>query len=640
MNRTIAGAYGAGSAAGELDSGRLVHTVEATRPVLGSAAEGLLLAATGEAPTPSGDLICLLDGHVYNLVDLCARAGVPRALDEEEALATLFRRQGEGLFGTLRGDFVLVFWHRHERRGWLVRDQIGNRSLYFTTDGGRTLFASRIDHLLQFLRTRPGPDETALSHWLAFSGMPGERTLYAGISRLRPGHMLPLAGEATRQRRYWIPRYSAPLTAPRADLVDELRSRVQTAVRLRTAGPRETAVMLSGGLDSASVAAAGSDISRAYSATFPDHPSVDESALIDVLTDRLELDSTRIEVSAGSPLAGALEYLRHWQLPPSSPNLFFWFPLLRAAAADGVTVMLDGEGGDEILSLAPYLMSDRIRRGRLWSAVSLARRIPGAGPRPPWRSVLRITRNVGIYGAVPYGIHEGIRRRRGAAQYAPGWLAPQSAQAYFDTDDPWSWKRIDGPRWWAERVGLLTGIKTSLGYDHTQRRASQAGLETRHPIADVDVIELTLAIPPELLYDWRYSRPLIREAMRGLMPDEVRLRPSKSFFNAIFHEGLAGPDLDLVRELVTGADAHVREYVDVHAVERDLLGGVPAAYGERAQWAVEVWRLATAECWLRQLADPTFAGRVLDSGRLTETRYRWARRPAGQPVARTAEGTS
>jgi asparagine synthase (glutamine-hydrolysing) len=120
----------------------------------------------------------------------------------------------------------------------------------------------------------------------------------------------------------------------------------------------------------------------------------------------------------------------------------------------------------------------------------------------------------------------------------------------------------------------------------------------------VDLVETLLDTPPELSYDPYVSRPLLREAMAGLLPESVRARPTKSHFDALFHEALAGPDLALARGLLGGADARSGAYVDLARVRAELLTSPPEEGSERMNWAIGLWRLLTAECWLRHLEDP------------------------------------
>jgi asparagine synthase (glutamine-hydrolysing) len=284
-------------------------------------------------------------------------------------------------------------------------------------------------------------------------------------------------------------------------------------------------------------------------------------------------------------------------VPPPSPNLFFWFPLLRRAASDGVSSLLDGEGGDELFGLSPYLIADRLRRGRPRAAVDVVRDIPGGGPHLTRQQIRPFLREYGFKGAAPYWLHRLVRRRHRAG--APSWLLPPTVDALVATDLDGRWKRLPGPRWWAYVVDAVTqGRGASATHDHVRRRAAMCGIEPRHALVDPDVVEFVLTIPPELHFDRRHNRPLVREALVGLLPDEVRLRPAKSSFDALFHESMAGPDLDVARRLLDPAEARVSAFVDLAAVHDELLADPPPP-GHRMLWAQLVWRLVTVECALR-----------------------------------------
>jgi asparagine synthase (glutamine-hydrolysing) len=129
-------------------------------------------------------------------------------------------------------------------------------------------------------------------------------------------------------------------------------------------------------------------------------------------------------------------------------------------------------------------------------------------------------------------------------------------------------------------------------------------------LIDVDVIELVLSLPPELAFDPRHTRPLLREAMAGRLPDAIRLRPTKSHFDAVFHESMAGPDLPAARALLGRSDAEVGSYADLAKV-RELLSSPPTRTMERMWWALHLWRLMTAECWLLAQSDPEAVDRTL-----------------------------
>src|SRR5579884_1632105 len=106
---------------------------------------------------------------------------------------------------------------------------------------------------------------------------------------------------------------------------------------------------------------------------------------------------------------------------------------------------------------------------------------------------------------------------------------------------------------------------------------------------------------------------MLREATAGLIPDVARLRPTKSSFDAVFHEALTGPDRGTIRRLLLGRDAEIRAHVDQQVLARELLDVAPEHYpGGIGRWALPVWRLTTAECFLRRQRDPSALDALLE----------------------------
>jgi asparagine synthase (glutamine-hydrolysing) len=543
--------------------------------------------------------ICLLDGTVYDAVGLSLPA---RSGPELEAfLARAYRDRGEELLTRLRGDFALLLYDPAARRGLLARDQMGGRTAVWQGTGGLVRFATEFAPLLATLPRRPDPDPVGVAHWLAVSGMPADVSLYSGVRRVQAGCALRLAPGNAAPFTYWSPPYERPLDGGAAEHGHALRAALDRAVRRRIGGDERVGVLLSGGLDSGTVAAFAAGAAReelpSYSAVFPRHPSVDESGLIAELGSKLGLRQTTMAVRGGSLVQGALTYLRRFEVPPVSPNLFFWIPLQRRAAEDGVVALIDGEGGDELFGHSLTLLADLLRRGRLRAAIDLTRRIPGTQGDLSRKAVAYYLRTFGLKASVPYRLHAGVRRLR-AGRYAPDWMRPEAARAYGESDDDHAWKRVRGSRWFAYKLSRVArGMGPALAYDHLRRRSALAGLETRHPLVDVDVVELVLRLPPELAFDPEHSRPLLRRSTEGLLPDAIRLRPTKSNFDALFHESLGGVDLPVVRALLGRRDAEIGAYVDLAKVA-DLIEGPPEKPTDRMWWALYVWRLLTAECWL------------------------------------------
>ncbi len=566
----------------------------------------LHLAFSGPRPGSNGTL-CLLDGFLDNAGEIRRELGVrdedPKAAFlDEEALSAGYDRWGPRLLDRIRGDFTLLLWDSKRREGLIARDQLGVRPLFLHEAGGVLRFASEIRSVLALLPQRPRPDPAGIAHWVSMSNRPGVQTLYEGVQRLRPGAMILLDRRGAREVRYWTPRFVEPFDLAPAQLATEVRGGLERAVGRRIGDGGGTGIMMSGGLDSSSIAALCARLAsgevHACSATFPDHPAADESELVGALTQALGFPSITVETRAGGLLASALEHLAAWQLPMSSWGDPWALALMRAARAEGVQTMLGGDGGDELFGSRAYLLADRFRAGHPFKALALLQMLPGAGALVPRREKARVLSTL-LSGAIPYRPHQALNSRL-VRRGAPPWLLPGTIKDLIESSDPLAWKRLDGPRWWAHAThGITSGIEEAGVFDHQRRRAALAELEVRSPMFDLDLVEIGLRQPPLATLDPRFNRPVLRQAMAGLLPDAVRLRPDKARFESLIIDCLTGSDGVAVREILTNPEAELRAYLDQEEMRRILFDEGTMLDATPFAWMWQVWRLLTAELWLR-----------------------------------------
>jgi asparagine synthetase B (glutamine-hydrolysing) len=575
--------------------------------------------------------MCVLAGRVYNAGEIATASGLDPDEAAETVLATAYDRHGDDLLEGMFGSFVVVLWNPLRRQGVIAQDQLGTRSLYYHDDGSRLRFASDIGVLVRVLPRRPAPNATVVAHLLSSARGPVELTPYEGIWRAGAGQLIRLAEGRWRRERYWRPQYRRPASRSRADLSEELWVAVTSAVRARVDAGGSPGIIMSGGLDSALVAAAatprgsGQAVPRTYSAVFPGQPSLDESPRVRLLADSLDLPGVEIEVHRQGALAASLEYLRAWDIPLSGPGLMLERPLVRRAAEDGVTALLDGQGGNELFDFSPYLASDRLRHGRLVSSIGLVRSFPLGSAKPPWRRSLTLWRRFALKGALPYGLQRRVRRRRGPERYVSAHLNDETCRLYFDAEDPLAWKRdAQGPLWWAWLVHMTTHGWEQAGLpEYLRHRAAMGGIEARPPLMDTRLVEAALSIPPQANFDPVFDRPLIRNGLKGRVPDDVRLWHEKSNLGPLYYDSMLA-DLAGIRS-VLGPGAETRQYVRQEVVA-DLLANPPAARSRGyLEWMAAVWYLVVVECWLQQQSDPQFAERALEEGLFREPSSRLER---------------
>ncbi len=554
------------------------------------------------APPGTEHTICVLTGRVAGEAELARRLGLPAA-PLEALIAQGYERLGEAVLDLVHGDFALLLWDRRSGRGLLARDRLGGRELYFKREPGGLVFASEIRDLMTALPRTPDADEVALAHWLARRPAPAGRTLLDGVERLSGGHLLQLGPAAEAARAWWTPRYEGVAGSDPASGAAGLRRAMTASVQRSLESAHSPAVLLSGGFDSACVVAIAKELAgdsgspAAYSGVFPDHPEVDESAVIGHLRESLGLRGANRPFAGGSALAAATDFIRVWRQPPVSPNWFVWRPLLEQVAADGADVVLDGEGGDELFGCSPYLLADLLRRGRWRSMGTIARRIPGMGADPPRRLVQRAIARYGVRGALPPLLHALARRARHRDDPHPAWLSDRAREILADHDDPDAWKRRAGPRWWAYLVWAVVEGPDRMGAaQQIRREAELVGVQVNHPWRDAALVEHILKVRPELAFDAELDRALARRAMAGVVPEEVRARQAKPFFNALLEDSLGGVDAAAAGELIAGPPDALAPLI-----RQGPADGILKSRPTRT-WSLEVWQIVTAATWLRTLA--------------------------------------
>jgi asparagine synthase (glutamine-hydrolysing) len=533
---------------------------------------------------------------------LAARFGLGTRGDLPSAFARALAELGEEACELLCGRFVVVALDRDRGCCLVTRDQFGAQPLVYAPVADGVVFAEHERDLLNLLPSTPSPDRLALVQWIDNGVIPRGRTLYEHMHGVPAGHRLVLNGRQVGVERWWSLRYQGIEQLDVTELAERLREAAFAAVGRATAGSRRPAVKLSGGLDSACVAAGleanGFADGRAVAlgGAFADHPEADESELIELTARHAHLPLELVAFDPGSSmLIPALAHIARWRLPPTTQNLFLWQPVMARARRLGVDLMLDGEGGDELFGLAPYLIADMLVRARLRTAWSLTGAIPGMGHHPDSRIRRLALRRYGLSPLVP-GI---IKRRReeSARASSPDSMIPLADwRQLADLETASKEDRREGPRWWKHLAESLIDTRDLLGLGaHFRREAADEGMERRHPLLyDLPLTEAMLRLPPQTRFDPLRNRPLLREALTGLIPEEVRARSKKSHFTGLMHAGIRADEPGLIEPL-RRLDAPVRAYIAPAPLEQTLA----LAPDERPMLeAGALWRVAIANRWL------------------------------------------
>jgi asparagine synthase (glutamine-hydrolysing) len=551
------------------------------------------LSPGGHQPMPSHDrrLWITYNGEIYNYKELAAelrgRGWSFATTCDTEVLLAAYQEWGVASLDRLNGMFAFAIWDRERKELFLARDRFGVKPLYYTTVEGRFRFASEIKALLLDPAVPRVANEPRVLDFLAygFTDHTAE-TLFQGILQLPPGARLVVrpGRDAPEPVRWYEPR-PADLngTSPAAGL----RERLVDAVALRLRSDVPVGTTLSGGLDSSSVTAIATMLRRqeglepapTYSARAVD-PLIDEGRYMEPV-----LAQTGAPNRAFTPReVDLLDHLDHvlWHMdePFHSAAVYGNWKLSELARTGGVTVLLDGQGGDEALAgyeylLYPGLFATLLRQGRLGTIlreVRGRRALQGATPVQSLKEVVKLAFPAGVRATDP-----------------PAWLRTAALAP----------PPLPGPSLTAHHLYGLA-VQPLPMYNHQlDRNTMSVALEARNPVLDYRIVECGLALRPEDHVRAGYTKWTLREAVRDLLPSDVVDRPRKQGFSTDETHWMRGALGDVMQQTFTGPALGSRPFID-----RGLLVDELERHRRGENHHVPLWRAFIVERWFNLFIDP------------------------------------
>lgn len=571
-------------------------------------ADAIALATAVHGICVSGDLVVAADARIDNREELVGMLGLPiteREITDAELILRAYHRWGEECPGRLVGDFSFIIHDCARRTIFCARDPIGVLPFYYHRQGGLFVAASELKGLLAHPDIPHAVDEQRIGDYLSSLFDDREITFYSAARRLAPGHTMAVGADGIRISRYAMldPRRELKL-ASAEEYAAAFRDLFTETVRCRVPAGGKVGAALSGGLDSSSVAivaaqvlaAAGRGPLHTFSAVYS-RPEADERRYMEVVAARGGMTPHSIAADELDPLADAEQRRARLDEPYFSPNFYIHWHLFREASACGAGVWLDGLDGDTTVSHGTGFLIELARAGR-WLRLggeigTMASRTGASRLGLLRRGVVnplvlgplrRVWHRVNGRALRPWGersiIREDFARRVDLADRINGSIGARPAAGTLREDHH---RRIE----W----GLHTFILEML-----DKAAATFRIVPRYPFYDRRLIEFCLALPPEQKLGDGWGRAVLRRAMEGMLPDEVRLRttkgdPGKSFFNALNRH--AGPRM---RDLLAGDSAGLGRYVDLarlRAIHRKFVRS--EATGEEI---MELWKGVTLGIWL------------------------------------------
>ncbi len=547
------------------------------------------LSDAGLQPMQDGELQLLHNGEIYNYIEvreeLRAHGHRFSTGTDSEVILAAYREWGERCVERFNGMWAFAIWDTTRRTLFCSRDRLGIKPFYYRLDGNRFSFASEPQPL-----RRSGANLRAVSDYLEQGYLDqGDETFFAGVARLPPAHSLTFGPGGLRTWRYWA---LDPVDPP-ADPVGAVRETFLDAVRLQLRSDVPVGTCLSGGIDSSSIAVAvayhGHEHQKTVTAYFEDQ-GLDERSFARAVVERTGAEPNWVTFSAEQLVEDLPAIVQAQGEPFGSTSICASWYVMREARRAGLTVMLDGQGGDEILAgyraSFGYRLSDLLRSGRVTEATRELRAFASVhGPR--WAAVALATPHV------PEPLRLAARSRlRGAAQL----VAPELRETAHGTNGDGS---VFPDRLRRQLQILLTrrGLPELLRYE--DRNSMAHSLEARVPLLDHRLVELAFSLPGDELIRGGETKSVLRRALADLLPPEVARRRDKLGFvtpESRFFRGALG---DLAADVFASRSFRDRGFVDERAARQRL----DRHRRGRLRAGMELWRALNVELWARQFLD-------------------------------------
>jgi asparagine synthase (glutamine-hydrolysing) len=566
--------------------------------------------STGRQPIPNEDqtVWVVFNGEIYNYREL--RAELERhghrfhTSSDTETIVHAYEEWGEDCFARLRGMFGIALWDREERTLLLARDRAGIKPLHFTEHRGRLYFGSELKSLLAAGAVDGEIDIASLDHFFTFLYTPRDRSIFKGVRKLPPGHVLRWRDGRATVFPFWQIGATETFSGGEQEAALRLREALGDAVRSHMMSDVPLGAFLSGGVDSSAVVGLMAEASDRPVQTFSigfDVAEFDELEHARAVATHFGTDHHEFVVKPDG-LSILDRLIEHFDEPfADSSAIPTWY--VSEVARRHVTVVLSGDGGDELFGgYDRYLPHPRVERfdrlpvpGRQALAGAVWPLLPHGVPGKNFLRHVARDDNGRYIDSISL-FHDDEKRALFSADVRAA-LGRGSAQAALAT-------HFDRFRELSPHSRMMRfDFETYLPEDvltKVDRMSMAHSIESRVPLLDNEVIDLAASLPASMKIRNGRRKHILKEAIKGLVPDHILDRKKQGFgvpLGVWFRGGLT----DVFADVLGSSRTRQRGYFQQPFVDRivhEHLSG-------RRDHTLQLWQLLVFELWHRQYVDST-----------------------------------
>jgi asparagine synthase (glutamine-hydrolysing) len=564
--------------------------------------------ANGHQPITNEDqtVWIVFNGEIYNYKELrqnlLSKGHIFRTNSDTETIVHLYEEYGDDCPAHLNGMFAYAVWDEKKRKLLLARDHIGIKPLFYSWDDNHLWFGSEIKALLVDPRVRREIDVSALDQFLSLEYIPAPRTIYTHIKKLPPGHTLSFENGTATLRQYWDVT-PEPVEGDFRTCSRQLAQMLAEAVKMQLISDVPVGAFLSGGIDSSTVAAfmslAADQPVRTFSvgfsdATYNELPFAREVA-------RMYSTNHHEEILHSNYSELCEKLVSQFDEPFGDFSIFPTY-LVSKAAREHVKVVLSGDGGDELFGGYDTYRAQNFDRyySRLPEAIrkktipSMLERIPPAPDKKGWVNIAkRITEGAALHPSLRHTrwmifFNENTRKsiyQPDFSQTLNGWSVHSIFNQYFDQAKDFH------PLGQQQYVDVKTYLADNI-LVKVDRMSMAVSLETRVPLLDFRLVQFALNLPDKMKINNGVTKRILREAVKGMLPQKVINKPKQGFSIPLKH-WLRGPLRPLMEDLLSTSTLQRRGFFQPAGVSQMIKEHLD----NKADHSHRLWALMVLELW-------------------------------------------
>ncbi|MCF8370331.1 MAG: asparagine synthase (glutamine-hydrolyzing) [Bacteroidales bacterium] len=569
---------------------------------------------TGQQPMSTENLTITFNGEIYNYVELreelIAKGYHFRTRSDTEVILRMYEEYGTEFVHKLNGMFAFLIYDKIRNKILAARDHFGIKPLYFYKDNDCFLFASEIKALLVHPKVKAEANFDNLYEYLTFQFIIGQNTLFQNIYKLNPGHYLciDLNSFNSREVKYWEPNFSIDKFHTSEYFEFELQKLLRDTIKMQMRSDVPVGTYLSGGFDSSLVTMLSAGLVdhpiSTFSGAFKEGPEFDETEYSREVVKMAKAKAFEIFPTSKDFVENMPKLIYHLDEPVAGPGVFPQY-MVSKLAAENVTVVLGGQGGDEIFGgYARYMVTylEQAIKGSIMETtdegehiVSLKSILPNLPSLKEYIPMLKSFMGNNSFGPMDRRYFDIIDRMHGNSNYfTPGFAASYDSDKVFKKFSS-SFNNPNTQSFYNKMThfDMFGSLPALLQVE--DRVSMAASIESRVPLLDKRIVDLVASMPPAMKFKGGELKYFLKKSVGHLLPEKILNRKDKMGFPVPLHLWAKNGAQEFISDILLSKKCCDRGIFNCDKVAQIIKSEQP--FGR------QIWGMLSLELWFNTFID-------------------------------------